>query len=172
MSKNNKKIKIISNDKTKINDLQPLEYIKSKYVLANTVKATKISSKLLKSVNNVISDKNFVGFNEHDFQHVEKMCELNNINLFVKNQSQFFDNVSCDKNLHIKGQHIIGYTEIESSNLNNDTSLHIKGDTEINGNLFVYQNINSDKQINVEQFFKELSERKIQIETELAELEN
>lgn len=28
------------------------------------------------------------------------------------------------------------------------------------------------KQINVEQFFKELSERKIQIETELAELEN
>lgn len=151
MSKINKKIKIISNEKTNLNESQPLENVKSKYVLANTIKANKISSKLSKSVNNVVSDKNFVGFNEDDYQHVEKMCELKNVNLFVKNKSQFFDNISCEKNLHIRGQHIIGYTEGEIANLNNDTSLHIKGDTEINGNLFVYQNINSDKQINVEQ---------------------
>jgi hypothetical protein len=151
MSKNNKKIKIISNEKNNLNESQPLENVKSKYVLANTIKANKISAKLSKSVNNVVSDKNFVGFNEDDYQHVEKMCELNNVNLFVKNKSQFFDNISCEKNLHIRGQHVIGYTESEYANLNNDTALHIKGDTEINGNLFVYQNINSDKQINVEQ---------------------
>jgi hypothetical protein len=149
MSKNNKKI--ISNDKNKLNESPPVETIKSKYVLANTIKANKISSKLSKSVNNVVSDKNFVGFNEDDYQHVEKMCELNNVNLFVKQKSQFFDNISCEKNLHIRGQQVIGYTETEHNNLNNDTSLHIKGDTEINGNLFVYQNINCDKQINVEQ---------------------
>lgn len=149
MSKNNKNI--ISNNKNKLNDSQPLETIKSKYVLANTIKANKMSSKLSKSVNNVTSDKNFVGFNEDDYQQVEKMCELTNVNLFVKNKSQFFDNISCEKNLHIKGQQIIGYTDTEHNNLNNDTNLHIKGDTEINGNLFVYQNVNCDKQINVEQ---------------------
>ena len=149
MSKNNKKI--ISNDKNKLNDTPPLETIKSKYVLANTIKANKISSKLSKSVNNVVSDKNFVGFNEDDYQHVEKMCELNNVNLFVKHKSQFFDNISCEKNLHIKCQQFIGYTEAEYNNLNNDTTLHIKGDTEMNGNLFVYQHINCEKQINAEQ---------------------
>ena len=158
MSKTNKKTKTISNDKANANtsnnspnNTKPTEHVKSKYVLANTVKANKISSKLLKSVNNVTSDKNFLGYNEDDFQNVEKMCELPNVNLFVKDKSQFFGDMSCEKNIKTKGQIIAGYTEQEYSNLNNDTIMHTKGDMELNGNLFVYQNINSDKNINVEQ---------------------
>ena len=151
MSKNNKSIPNPLNNKDKLIANQPSENIKSKYVLANTIKANKISTKLSKSLNSVTSDKNFVGYDENDYENVEKMCELNNVNLFVKNKSQFFDDVSCKKNLYVKSQNIVGYSELEHSTLNGNTTLHVKGDSEINGNLFVSQNINSKKNINVEQ---------------------
>lgn len=151
MSKNNKSIQSQSNDKKKIISNQLLENVKSKYVLANTIKANKISTKLSKSLNNVISDKNFIGYDENDYEDVEKMCKINNVNLFVKNKSTFFDDVSCENNLYIKSKNVVGYSDTEYSDLNNDTTLHVKGDSEINGNLFVYQNINSDKNINVQQ---------------------
>ena len=157
MSKNNKSIQNLPSDKNKPNDKnksvinQPLENVKSKYVLANTIKANKISTKLSKSLNNVVSDKNFIGYDENDYENVEKMCEMNNINLFVKNKSQFFNDVSCEKNVYIKSQNIVGYTDSEYSGLDDNTNLHVKGNSEINGNLFVHQNINSNKNINVEQ---------------------
>ena len=151
MSKNNKSIQSQYNDKKKITSNQLLENVKSKYVLANTIKANKISTKLSKSLNNVISDKNFIGYDENDYEDVEKMCKINNVNLFVKNKSTFFNDVSCENNLYIKSKNVVGYSDTEYSDLNNDTTLHVKGDSEINGNLFVYQNINSDKNINVQQ---------------------
>ena len=150
MSKNNKPTSNLSNDKHKLAPEQPLENVKSKYVLANTIKANKISTKLSKSLDSVVSNKNFVGYDENDYERVEKLCEMNNVNLFVKNESKFFADISCEKNLYIKSG-MVGYSQAEYNDLNNDTNLHVKGDSELNGNLFVYQNINSDKNINVQQ---------------------
>jgi hypothetical protein len=138
----------VYNKQTK-NDTSLLETIKSKYVLANTVKTNKLSSKLSKSVNCVTSDKSFIGYNDDDYENVEKMCNLDNINLFVKNKAHFSDCITCDKNLNIKMQTTIGYHENEIDTLNNNTTLHIKGNTEINGNLNVNQNINSEQCINI-----------------------
>lgn len=148
MLKNIKKANELPNN---ANDGRLQESIKSKYVLANTIKANKISSKLLKSVNNVTSDKMFIGYNEDDYQNVEKMCELTTVNLFVKNKSQFFDNVFCDKNICIRGNTVMGYNEKECADLNDNTNLHVKGDSIINGNLFVNEDINSSKNINIQQ---------------------
>ena len=76
----------VNEDKKRTLGNQPLENVKSKYVLANTIKANKISTKLSKSLNNVVSDKTFIGYDETDYENVEKMCELCDYNLFVKNE--------------------------------------------------------------------------------------
>lgn len=124
-------------------DASLLENIKSKYVLANTVKTNKLSSKLSKSVNSVTSDKSFIGYSDDDFENVEKMCSLDNVNLFVKNKAQFYDCIICNDNLNVKKQTTIGYDDNELETLNNNLMLIVKGDTEINGNLTVDQHINS-----------------------------
>ena len=145
MSKTNNK------NKSSNKDIYTSETTKSKYVLANTVKANKITSKLQKSINNVVSDKNFIGYNENDYDAIEKMCNINDTNLFIKGKSNFANDITCNNNLKIKKQVFVGYNDNEINNLNNNTNLHIKEDIEINGNCFVYQNINSDKNINVQQ---------------------
>jgi hypothetical protein len=130
-------------------DVSLLENIKSKYVLANTVKTNKLSSKLSKSINSVTSDKSFIGYCDDDFENVEKMCSLDNINLFVKNKAQFYDCVNCNDNLNVKTQINIGYNDNELENLNNNLMLNVKGNSEINGNLTVNQYINSQQCINI-----------------------
>jgi hypothetical protein len=151
MSKNNKQISIVTKQNQNKSEENPLEILKSKYVLANTIKSNKTSTKLSKSRNSVVSDKNFVGYNEDDYENVEKMCKMNNVNMFIKNESKLFGNVSCGQNLYVTSGTLLGYKDDELLELNNNKNLYVKGDSELNGNLFVKQNINLDKNIHVQQ---------------------
>ena len=94
-----------------------LENIKSKYVLANTVKAHKLSSKLSKSVNSVISGTHFIGYDEN---------ELDNLN-----------NNSC---LYIKGDAEMKGT-LFTSKLNVNGSSDFIGDNTINGSEHIKNNL-------------------------------
>lgn len=148
MSKNNNTISNLSIDNSKNITSHINENLKSKYVLANTIKANKISSKLSKTINNVVSEKNFIGYDENDYENVEKLCDMDNVNLFVKNKSIFSDDVNCKKILSAK-QNFIGYSDTKFNSLNNNVSLNVKGNTEINGDLSITKNLNIgfDKQL-------------------------
>jgi hypothetical protein len=139
-----------TNNNNSLKKLNINEKIKTKYVLASAIKTNKISSKLIKTSNNVVSDKTFIGYDETDYDSVEKICNLDDVNLVVKGKSHFISDISCQNNVNIKNKTIIGSSdEKDITKLNSDTNLHVKGDTEINGNLYITQNLNSDKNINV-----------------------
>ena len=124
---------------------QSQENFKSKYVIANAIKTNKFSSKLTKTNNNITISKNFIGFDEDDYKTVEKMCDSDNVNLFVKNKSHFFDDINCNKNLNVCMKTNIGFDENECNKLNSLTDnikLNVKGDSNINGELSVFQNVN------------------------------
>lgn len=120
-----------------------IENIKSKYILANTIKTNKLNSKLSKSINNVISDKSFIGYNENDYDNVENLCNIDNINLFVKNKSQFCDDIISNNNLIVKKKTIIGATDdtdVEQNNkiYNEKTNLTVCGDSAFYGDSSIY----------------------------------
>jgi hypothetical protein len=157
MSTNNTKKSVII-DKSVSNEISLTPIIKSKYILANTVKTNKINSKLSKSVNNVISHQNFIGYDTTDYDNVQSFCSESNVNLFVKQKSQFADDIYCKKNIIANSQNFIGFSDSElsevKSNINNN--LLVKGNSLFYGNLSTH-NISS-KSINIG--FEEISPEK------------
>jgi hypothetical protein len=103
--------------------------LKSKYVLTNTIKANKATIKLSKSINNVTSNKHFIGYDENDYFEIEPMCEDSNINLFVKGESQF-NNTINSKNINATQSVNIGTEE----NLQSSFKLNVSGDSNFIGN--------------------------------------
>lgn len=104
------------------NDDTLLDCIKSKYILTNTVKTIKIDSKLTKTINNITGNKSIIGYDDIDYDNIEKLCNQNNTNLFVKNNATF-NNISLNNSLFLKNEiindiYLINYT-ITSLNYKN-----------------------------------------------------
>jgi hypothetical protein len=125
-----------------INKYSKNDCFRSKYIIANTAKTNKINSKLIKNVNNITTNKSFIGYNDSDYNNIEKMCNDDNVNLFVKNNATF-NNISLNNELFLKNEIVndIIIVNLTISPLNYEELLN-NILSSISNNTFIYPSIN------------------------------